>query len=68
MIFNMQKTIIPILLVVFLLVFPPNLLQVFAQGPPLPPPPTAPIDGGIGILLGLGLLLGIRKMIKAGKK
>ncbi|HLP19001.1 MAG TPA: hypothetical protein VK174_01795 [Chitinophagales bacterium] len=42
---------------------------VFAQGPPPPPPPPAPppgvpIDGGIFLLLGAGLVYGARKLYK----
>jgi hypothetical protein len=42
---------------------------VFAQGPPPPPPPPAPppgvpIDGGIFLLMGAGLVYGARKLYK----
>jgi len=35
------------------------------EGPPCWPPPCIPIDGGISLLIGAGMLLGGRKAIVA---
>ncbi len=54
---------------VFALVLMVVAVGVFAQGPPPPPPPPAPppgvpIDGGIFLLMGAGLVYGARKLYK----
>lgn len=60
----------------FLIVFA-GLSQAYAAGggpggPPQPPagkgpPPTIPIDGGIGLLLAAGIAFGSRKLYKSFK-
>ena len=57
----MLRTYITLLIVAGMLMFSSD---AYAQGPPggPPPPPDTPIDGGIGILLALGVGYGIKKM------
>lgn len=61
----MKKILFTVVLTgMFFLTFVPVL-----WAPPLPPPhnTVTPIDGGVTALLGLGLIYGIRKLLKAKK-
>jgi len=57
----MLRTYIVLLIVAGMLMFSSD---IYAQGPPPPPDDTTPvpIDGGIGILLALGVGYGIKKI------
>ncbi|MEA3497090.1 MAG: hypothetical protein U9R42_13770 [Bacteroidota bacterium] len=44
------------------------LLTTSLSAQPLPPSPTSPILGGVGILVLLGVLFGIRKYNRSKKK
>jgi len=57
----MLRTYIVLLIVAGMLMFSSD---IYAQGgpPPPPDPPDTPIDGGIGILLALGVGYGIKKI------
>jgi len=40
-----------------------------APPPPTPPPPPGlPIDGGLSVLLGLGLFFGVKSILKSKKQ
>lgn len=60
---KMKRIIIFVLLVMVFTGSPMFLFQLFSQ--PIPPPVTAPIDGGLGVIafLGIGFLLR-RKFIR----
>ena len=52
--------------ILFVLISCVTLAQTGGPPPPAPPPPPGlPIDGGIYILLSLGILYGVRKLQKA---
>jgi hypothetical protein len=63
----MTKHKIVILLVILFLVYPAFFLVIYAQ-PPIPPVPESPIDGGVSILLIIGLFFGIKKLFKSNRK
>jgi len=56
----MLKTYITLLIVAGMLMFSSDAYAQVPGGPP--PPPDTPIDGGIGILLALGVGYGIKKI------
>jgi len=48
-----------------------SFVCVAQSGPPPPsppPPPGLPIDGGLSILLGLGLFFGVKSILKSNKQ
>ncbi len=51
-----------------LIVFTLLLLTTSLSAQPLPPPATAPVIGGVGLLALLGVLFGIRKYNRSKKK
>lgn len=62
----MYRAIKALFIINALLCLPVFTGQLLAQ--PIPPTPTAPIDGGIGIIITIGAAIGIRKLFKAKKR
>jgi hypothetical protein len=63
----MYKAIKVLLVIAILIILPAIINQVCAQPPP-PTPSGAPIDGGAGILLVVGVYYSVRKIFKSNKK
>ena len=61
----MNKRVFSFLLVLTFVLILVNVS--FAQGPPDPPDPGVPIDGGLGFLLAAGLIYGVNKYRKSRK-
>lgn len=64
-IYTMKNFILSIVLTVFTFLF----FIPITWAPPLPPPHSTatPIDGGVTVLLGVGLVYAIRKLVKVKK-